>query len=155
MPPKLTYFSGKGRCELLRLILAYGEVEYEDIRITFETWPSIKPTSPLGFIPMMTLENGNTYSQSVPLARYYANKFGLCGHTDEERLHGDMIVDVLTVDTVPLFARVFFEKDEEKKAALKADAQTKVTSWFQSIEGRVQGENTFLGKASFDPESIH
>ena len=31
--PKLTYFNGRGRAELARLIFAAAEVQYEDVRI--------------------------------------------------------------------------------------------------------------------------
>ena len=41
---KLTYFDGKGRGELSRLILAYGGQPWEDDRITFENWPELKPS---------------------------------------------------------------------------------------------------------------
>ena len=35
---KLTYFNGRGRGEIARLILAQAGVEYEDCRITFDDW---------------------------------------------------------------------------------------------------------------------
>ena len=35
---KLTYFNGRGRGELSRIILAQAGVEYEDHRITFDEW---------------------------------------------------------------------------------------------------------------------
>ena len=46
---KLTYFDGKGRGELSRLILAHGGVPYEDHRVSFAEWPALKP-SKLGVI---------------------------------------------------------------------------------------------------------
>ena len=41
---KLTYFDGRGRGELSRLILAYGGQPWEDDRISFEQWPGLKPS---------------------------------------------------------------------------------------------------------------
>ena len=35
---KLTYFNGRGRGELSRLILAQAGVDYEDHRIGFDEW---------------------------------------------------------------------------------------------------------------------
>ena len=37
---KLTYFNGRGRGELSRLILAQAGVDYEDHRIGFDEWKS-------------------------------------------------------------------------------------------------------------------
>ncbi len=40
---KLTYFNGKGRAEVARLIFATVGVEYEDCRLSREQWMPIKP----------------------------------------------------------------------------------------------------------------
>ena len=39
---KLTYFNGRGRGELARLILAHGGREFEDCRIEQSDWPAMK-----------------------------------------------------------------------------------------------------------------
>lgn len=39
---KLTYFNGKGRAEVTRLIFAQAGVEYEDVRIEIPDWPKYK-----------------------------------------------------------------------------------------------------------------
>ncbi len=39
---KLTYFSGRGRAEPIRLMLAAADIDYEDVRVTFEEWPQLK-----------------------------------------------------------------------------------------------------------------
>lgn len=41
---KLTYFGLKGIGEALRFLLSYGGVEFEDVRVTFDQWPSLKPS---------------------------------------------------------------------------------------------------------------
>jgi hypothetical protein len=40
----LHYFDGRGRAELLRMILSYGDIEFTDRRINPADWPSIKPS---------------------------------------------------------------------------------------------------------------
>ena len=74
MSIKLTYFPGKGAAELTRYILAYGGQDFEDNRITGDIWATLKPKTPLGSVPVVTLESGNEYSQSIAVARYFANK---------------------------------------------------------------------------------
>ena len=47
MMPKytLTYFNYRGRAELIRLILAVADVDYEDERITeIDKWMKLKPS---------------------------------------------------------------------------------------------------------------
>ena len=39
---KLTYFAGRGRGEIARLLLAAGGVEYENVRIPIEDWAKHK-----------------------------------------------------------------------------------------------------------------
>jgi hypothetical protein len=38
----LTYFNGEGLGEAIRLLLAYGNVEFEDKRIEDEEWDDVK-----------------------------------------------------------------------------------------------------------------
>jgi len=44
MSYKLTYFNGRGRAELSRLIFAQAGVPYEDVRIEGAQWPQLKPS---------------------------------------------------------------------------------------------------------------
>jgi hypothetical protein len=44
---KLTYFNGRGRAELSRLIFAAAGVQYEDIRYDHDRWPTIQPSEML------------------------------------------------------------------------------------------------------------
>ncbi len=40
----LHYFDGRGRAELLRILFAYGNIEYTERRINFANWPEVKPS---------------------------------------------------------------------------------------------------------------
>ena len=41
---KLIYFNAKGRAELIRLIFAYADVNYDDVRIPRDQWTDMKPS---------------------------------------------------------------------------------------------------------------
>lgn len=41
---KLRYFNIKGLAEPIRFVLAYAGQEYEDIRVSHDDWPNIKPS---------------------------------------------------------------------------------------------------------------
>ncbi len=44
MPEKivLTYFNGRGKAELSRMIMAQAGIDYEDRRVTQEEWKELK-----------------------------------------------------------------------------------------------------------------
>ena len=96
-------------------------------------------------MPVLTLENGKRYSESVAIARHFATKFNLVGQTDEERLHANMVVEVLRMDIFPVIVKILLGKEEEK-ADLRKEAQAKVDGLLKSLnEHYVSGSATFLG----------
>jgi len=40
---KLTYFNGRGRAEVARLLFEASGTKYEDFRIEFDGWAKLKP----------------------------------------------------------------------------------------------------------------
>lgn len=40
----LFYFNVKALAEPLRYLFAYGAIEYEDVRVTRDEWPALKPS---------------------------------------------------------------------------------------------------------------
>lgn len=41
---KIIYFNVKALAEPMRFLLAYGKIEWEDVRIEKDDWPAIKPS---------------------------------------------------------------------------------------------------------------
>lgn len=41
---KVFYFNVKALGEPLRFLLSYGNINFEDVRITREEWPALKPS---------------------------------------------------------------------------------------------------------------
>lgn len=80
-PPQitLTYFNIEAAAEKVRLALVMTGTEFEDKRINFDEWGALKPTTPYGQLPLMTVTSADgttkTFAQSVAMMRWVARKF--------------------------------------------------------------------------------
>jgi glutathione S-transferase len=114
---KLTYFNGRGRAELTRLLFHATDTKFEDVRIEREKWPAMKPSTPFGQLPILEVD-GIMLCQSNTVARFVARRVKLAGKTDLEEARADMIIDCVE-DTIKPMVGFIMEKDETKKAELK------------------------------------
>ncbi|VDM65878.1 unnamed protein product [Strongylus vulgaris] len=76
MEYKFYYFPGRGLGEIARQIFALAGVHYEDIRVTQDKWPEIKPLMPFEQMPVLEVD-GQQIPQSLAIARYLARKYGI------------------------------------------------------------------------------
>ncbi|CAI5441664.1 unnamed protein product [Caenorhabditis angaria] len=90
---KLTYFDGRGLADVSRQLFALANVKFEDIRVSHETWATIKNDAPFGQLPVLETKTGLKIPQSLAIARYLANKFGFSGKTEEEKALTDAFAD--------------------------------------------------------------
>lgn len=135
---KLTYFNLKGRAELSRFIFAQAGVKYEDKRVTYEEWPDLKPTTAYGSLPILEVD-GKQLAGSQTIARFLAEKFGLAGSNDIENADIDSINGVIH-DLAMEILKVYFEKDETRKAELKEELKQKhIPHYLGALEKRAQG----------------
>jgi len=115
---KLTYFNGRGRAEIIRLVLTAAGVPFEDKRIEFSEMAALKPSLPFSQVPIF--EFGDVkMCQSLAIARYLARKYNLAGDSELDQARADMIVDCIedALKPVGVFARQ--EQDPTRKAQLK------------------------------------
>ncbi|XP_077999269.1 hematopoietic prostaglandin D synthase-like [Glandiceps talaboti] len=122
---RLTYFNIRARGEVSRLLFAAAGVDYEDVRIATENWPSEKTSGkfPFGQMPILEVD-GITIAQSYAIARFLANEFGFAGESNLDKAKVDMIADAIE-DLGNAMGKMYFEKDEAKKAELYKDLVTK------------------------------
>jgi prostaglandin-H2 D-isomerase / glutathione transferase len=109
---KLTYFNFGGKGQPIRLAYVYGGIEFEDERIEFSGWPERKPTTPLGQLPVLTVD-GKQYVQTVALLRYVGGRAGIypaCG-TKEQLIVDDVVSTIEEAWATPPLAerRAFVE----------------------------------------------
>jgi glutathione S-transferase len=113
---KLTYFNGRGRAEVSRLIFAAAGQKYEDDRISGEQWAALKSQTPLGHIPVLEVD-GVQLPQSVPIARFLAKQFHLAGKDNFEQAKVDAVADTIS-ELFGAFFSTRFESDAAKKQEL-------------------------------------
>jgi len=117
---KFVYFDAQAKGELTRLLLAAGNIDYEDFRVGFADWPGeIKATTPFGQMPVLYWD-GEELAQSMAIARFVARKVGLAGNSDLEFCQADMIAchyeDIWTK-----LPKMKFAKSQEEREELAKD----------------------------------
>jgi len=123
------YFDLPGRGEHIRLALAVAGEQYVFEKVEFKDWGQLKmdvEKCPLGFLPMMRLENGEWLSQSCAILRYLGDEHGMHGDSSMETHKIDMIVST-AAGFVPAFGPMIygFVKPEDP-AAYIADGLKKI-----------------------------
>lgn len=143
---KLVYFNLRGKAEIVRWVLAVAGVEYEDYRMKPGEWTKLKPGSPMGQVPTMTI-NGQEYCQSMAMARYYAVTNGLGGDTLDEQTRADMIVDCCR-DMADPVGKAFHEQDPTKKQEMfdtyKRETLPKFMAMFEELLKQNNGGDCYF-----------
>ncbi|XP_037052163.1 glutathione S-transferase-like isoform X2 [Bradysia coprophila] len=123
MSYKLTYFDTEGIAEPIRLLFAYAEQPFEDVRLPKDDfWPKLRPEVKSQFtwgtIPVLELSDhpGQMISQSMAIARFLAKRFNLVGDNDFESAKCDELCDALK-DYVSTWSGILHETDPAKRAA--------------------------------------
>jgi glutathione S-transferase len=95
-PPVLHYFSGRGKAETIRLMLAAAGVQY--VEAPYITQPEDvekkRQSGSLLFqqVPLLEID-GKNLVQSSAIVRYLAHKYGLFGKNEDERVQIDILAE--------------------------------------------------------------
>lgn len=80
----LHYFGLNGLGALARILLKYGNIEFENKKYSFEDWATARDNFDFKFMPVLEVD-GVQYSQSIAVYFYIARKIGnLLGKSDED-----------------------------------------------------------------------
>jgi len=125
---KFTYFQARGYGEPVRFALASKNADWENDLITFEKWPTLKPNTPMGQIPVLTLSDGRQLCQSRAILRYVSRELGLTPSNSFDTGLADMYVDGIYNDLYPKYAPCYMpllggkvDEAKEKFAAFKKE----------------------------------
>eukprot|EP00823_Brevimastigomonas_motovehiculus_P005319 TRINITY_DN38_c0_g1_i1.p1 TRINITY_DN38_c0_g1~~TRINITY_DN38_c0_g1_i1.p1 ORF type:complete len:246 (-),score=58.31 TRINITY_DN38_c0_g1_i1:255-992(-) len=146
---KLIYFNGRGRAEVSRLMMAYAEMPYIDVRMT-DDWANWKKIVPFGQLPCMIPANStDIIAESRAVERYIAAYCGLLGHDPLENARIDMFVEGL-VDLMNIFSPIWHLTDEEeKKTKLAEKMKTSFAEWMEKLTKCVKGDYVLGSHVSY------
>ncbi|XP_014262361.1 glutathione S-transferase-like [Cimex lectularius] len=113
MTVRLSYFNMTGLGEPIRLLLSYGNIKFEDRRVSKEDWPEMKRGMRWNQLPKLEIE-GRELSQSKTICRYLAKKLNLCGKNEWDATYCDMMVDMLD-DFRSRIVTVYYTPDSEQR----------------------------------------
>jgi len=133
----LTYFPGRGRAEVSRLLLAEAKVDYADVRVNDNSDLAKAGKLPFGQLPILEWD-GHVVAQSWAIARFLARKNGLYGKTEEDGVFIDQIVD----GTADVAAARNNAKTPEEKATLESTTLPKWLGYFEKLFK--SGKGTFF-----------
>lgn len=136
---KLSYFDiPGGRGEDCRIAMFMSGVDFDDDRIPFADWPQRKAKTPLGALPVMTVEGKGTLTQSNAILTYLGRSHGLHPTDPWESARHEALLGAsedLRVAMVP----TFYMQDAEQKQAREELVTTKVKPWAALTEGEIRG----------------
>eukprot|EP00656_Telonema_subtile_P056698 TRINITY_DN912_c0_g1_i1.p1 TRINITY_DN912_c0_g1~~TRINITY_DN912_c0_g1_i1.p1 ORF type:complete len:230 (-),score=63.16 TRINITY_DN912_c0_g1_i1:170-859(-) len=90
---KLTYFDFTGRAEAIRLALKIGSVEFSEERLAFQDWPAVKPSTPWGSLPFLTLSDGSVLGQQRAILRLIGRSTNLYPEDPLQAARVDELMD--------------------------------------------------------------
>ena len=123
---KLSYFDMRGRAEGARLLFHYAGVPFEDIRITKDQWPSLKPKTPFGQLPILEID-GYILAQSASIYRFLGKQFKMLPECPYEEAIADSVYEAFV------------------------DFQTKIMKYIKVLGGFEQGDKDKLEKETLMP----
>ena len=73
---KLTYFKDNGRVGLIRAMLLYKKIPFENIMYTLDEWPAKKDNYEFKQLPQLEV-NGKKLTQTIAICLYLARQLDL------------------------------------------------------------------------------
>ena len=125
---KLTYFGLPARAFPVRFALRAAGLAFEDVRISFADLKGLKPSLPLGQLPVLEVD-GVAMTQSIAMAKWAAKKAGLNGADDLEAFKIDELIAIID--------EVWNKIPANEEAARLKWATEVVVPYFSLVERRI------------------
>ena len=110
---KLIYFPDNGRVGLIRAMLAYKKIPFENIMYGFEEWPSKKDDYEFKQLPQLEV-NGKKLTQTIAICLYLARQLDLYPKNIYLQYHVDSLL-ACRDDITSLYRKVRSKKCNEEE----------------------------------------
>ena len=110
---KLTYFNANGRVGLIRAMLAYKKIPFENIMFTMEEWPSKKDNYEFKQLPQLEV-NGKKLTQTIAICLYLARQLDLYPKDAYLQYHVDSLL-ACRDDITKLYRKVWGKEANEEE----------------------------------------
>ena len=110
---KLTYFNNNGRVGLIRAMLCYKKIPFENIMYTKEEWPSKKDNYEFKQLPQLEV-NGKKLTQTIAISLYLARQLDLYPKDIYLQYHVDSLLATRD-DLTPLYRKVKYKQNTEEE----------------------------------------
>ncbi|XP_052088659.1 glutathione S-transferase alpha-4-like isoform X2 [Mytilus californianus] len=140
MATKLTYFDGRGRAEIIRIMLAGVGLEYTEEYLTSkEQWEELKKSGKLLYnqVPLLEID-GLELVQTGAIVRYLAKKYNMYGSNELEAVKIDMYYEG-SRDFYSVFIAMVFTDENE---CLKKVKEVMLPKYFPVYEKILKNCNT-------------
>lgn len=147
---KLTYFNIKGRAESIRVAFKIGKVPFEDLRIQFGDWKALKPTTPFGALPILTVGSGQDQwilAQSNAILKYAGKLAGLYPVEAKSAAQVDQMLAAVE-GLRSKISRTVHMKDEKKKMEMRKElGETTIPDALKKWSALVNKSGWYCGNA--------
>jgi len=134
---KLSYFDfNGGRGESARLALSMGNIEFEDQRVVFKDWPTLKASMPFGAMPVLEVD-GIQLAQSNSINRYVGKLSNLYPSDPYQALLCDETMDAVEEIVAKISGTMFLDEDA-KKAKREAVAAGPMTLYLTHLQANLK-----------------
>jgi len=134
---KLSYFDfNGGRGESARLALSMANIEFEDQRVVFKDWPTLKASMPFGAMPVLEVD-GTQLAQSNSINRYVGKLSNLYPSDPYQALLCDETMDAVEEMVAKISGTMFLDEDA-KKAKREATASGPMTLYLTQLQANLK-----------------
>lgn len=141
--PKLIYFDITGRAESIRMAFHFGDIDFEDKRITRDEFMTMKQGFPFGHLPVMEID-GEYISQSMALLYYAGVRAKLLPADDVMKTKVMEFIFGLE-DLINLIGPSLRESDPQKKSEMRKLLASETIPYFLEKLDKLSRKN---GKGS-------
>lgn len=130
--PELVYFDGRGRGEIVRLVLAAAGIEFTETHLKArEEYLAIKDELPFGQLPLLKID-GQSFVQTQAIVRHVARKGKLLGDKEPEMTKIDVLYEG-SRDFFMVFLYIGFTIEESKVADIKPSVDKYLTFFNRAL----------------------